>query len=178
MNLPEQLDLRKADFITVDAIGPPGQRTFFLQAAQGATVITMIIEKEHAAALSIAIQGLLGRLGGSEIDEEFDPGNLDLIHPVEPLFRVGKLGLGYDQEQDMLVIMVEELEEEEEDQPVTQVRVWGDRVKMAALARKAAVAVASGRPLCPLCGEVIEPDEAHICTKGNGHKRIYEIDGD
>jgi uncharacterized repeat protein (TIGR03847 family) len=177
MNLPEQIDLSKADFITVGTIGPPGQRTFFLQAAQGTTVITMIIEKEHAAALSIAIQGLLGRLGGVEIDEEFDPGSLDLIQPVEPLFRVGKLGLGYDQEQDMLVIMVEELAAEE-DQPVTKVRVWGDRVKMAALARKAAITVASGRPLCPLCGEVIEPDEVHICTKGNGHKRIYEIDGD
>jgi uncharacterized repeat protein (TIGR03847 family) len=177
MNLPEQIDLSKVDFITIDTIGPPGQRTFFLQAAQGTTVITMIIEKEHAAALSIAIQGVLNRLGGGRTDEEFDPSSLDLILPVEPLFRVGKLGLGYDQEHDMLVIMAEELAAEE-DQPVTQVRIWADRVKMAALARKAAVTVSSGRPLCPLCGEAIEPDEVHVCTKGNGHKRIYEIDGD
>ena len=177
MNLPEQIDLSKADFITVDTVGPPGQRTFFLQAAQGTTVITMIIEKEHAAALSIAIQGVLDRLGGGEAEEKLDLDDLGLIHPVEPLFRVGRLGLGYDQEQDMLVIMIEELTAEE-DQPVTKVRIWASRIQMAALARKAAITVASGRPLCPLCGEAIEPDEAHICTKGNGRRRIYEIDGD
>ena len=48
MSLPELIELSEVDFITIDTIGPPGQRTFYLQAAQGNTLITLIIEKEHA----------------------------------------------------------------------------------------------------------------------------------
>jgi hypothetical protein len=58
------------------------------------------------------------------------------------------------------------------------VRIWARHEQMAALARKAAIAVASGRPICPLCDEVIEPGEEHICVRDNGRKRLYELEGD
>ncbi len=174
MSLPEPIELGAADFITIDTIGPPGQRTFYLQAAEGDTLITLIIEKEHAAALSIAIRGLLEQLGPdqAEAGDELMSVNLDLVHPVEPLFRVGQLGMGYDETQDMIVIMAEELTEE--DQQGTRVHIWGNRVQMRALAHQAATVVASGRPICPLCGEVMEVDEEHVCIKGNGRKRLYK----
>ena len=177
MSLPELIELNEADFITVDTIGPPGKRTFFLQAAQDETLITLVIEKEHAAALSIAIQNILEQLGKSEAEDESELISLDLIHPVEPLFHVGQLGLGYDQVQDMLVIMAEELAMEE-NQRVTRVHIWASRAQMAALARKAAVVVVSGRPLCPLCGESINAGEKHVCIKDNGRRRLYEMDGE
>lgn len=173
MSLPELIELTQVDFITIDTIGPPGQRTFYLQAAQDNTLITLIIEKEHAAALSIAIHGILEKLG--EAEDEPEPPDLDLIHPVEPLFRVGRLGLGYDQIRDMLVIMAEELateDEDEEEQQQTRVHIWVNRTQMAALAHNAAIAVASGRPRCPLCKEILNPDEEHVCVRGNGRKRI------
>jgi uncharacterized repeat protein (TIGR03847 family) len=176
MSLPELIELGQADFITIDTIGPPGQRTFYLQAAQDDTLITVIIEKEHAAALSVAIQGLLEQLAEDEAEalEEREPIHLDLIRPVNPLFRAGRLGLGYDEIQDKLVIMVEELTEEEEEG--TRVHIWGSRDLMAALAQKAAFVVASGRPLCPLCAEPIEPGEKHVCVRGNGRKHIFKPD--
>ena len=62
MSLPEPIELGHADFITIDTVGPPGQRTFFLQAAEGDMLITLIIEKEHAATLSIAIRSMLEQL--------------------------------------------------------------------------------------------------------------------
>jgi uncharacterized repeat protein (TIGR03847 family) len=174
MKRPEWIELSQADFITVDTIGPPGQRTFYLQAAQDDLVVTLIIEKEQAAAIAVAIGGALQQLGVAE--EEFDLSGLDLIPPIEPLFRVGKLELGYDQERDMLVIAAEELTAE--DEQGGRVRNWARHEQMAMLARKAAVAVAAGRPICPLCDEVIEPDEEHVCVRDNGHKRLYKLEED
>jgi uncharacterized repeat protein (TIGR03847 family) len=174
MNQPEWIELSHADFVTVDTIGPPGQRTFYLQAAQDDLVITLLIEKEQAAAIAVAIGGALQQLDA--IDEEFDLSGLDLIPPVEPLFRVGKLELGYDQERDMLVIAAEELTAEGEQGG--RVRIWARHEQMAALARKAAVAVASGRPICPLCDEVIEPGEEHVCVRDNGRKHLYDLEED
>lgn len=171
MRPPERIELSRVDFITIDTIGPPGQRTFYLQAAQEDTLITLIIEKEQAAAMVIAISGVLERLG--EAEGEPEPGGLDLIQPVEPLFRVGQLGLGYDQIRDMLVVVAKELTTEEK-QRGAQVRIWASRAQMAALAHKAAIVVASGRPTCLLCGEPINPDEEHVCVRGNGRKRLYE----
>ena len=84
--------------------------------------------------------------------------------------------MGYDEERDLLVIIIEQLVEEDEEG--AKVHIWASRIQMAALARKAALAVASGRPICPLCGEAIEPGETHICVKGNGRKQIYQTDGD
>lgn len=169
MRMPELIELSRADSITIDTIGPPGQRTFYLQAAQDDLLITLIIEKEQAAAISIAISNLLQRLGEEGGEPELE--GLELVHPVEPLFRVGKLGLGYDEEKNMLVVTAEEMTTEEAQQG-TQVHIWASRAQMASLARKAAIAVASGRPICPLCGETIEPGKQHICVRGNGRKRI------
>jgi hypothetical protein len=89
---------------------------------------------------------------------------------------VGKLELGYEQERDMLAIVAEELAPE--GQEGGRVRIWATHEQMAALARKAAVAVASGRPICPLCDEIINPGEEHVCVRDNGHKRLYKLEGD
>jgi uncharacterized repeat protein (TIGR03847 family) len=97
------------------------------------------------------------------------------MHPVEPLFRVGRLGLGYDETRDMLVVTAEELAEEEKPH-TARVHIWASRAQMAALARKAAIAVVSGRPICPLCGETIDTGEQHVCVRGNGRKRADAAD--
>ena len=175
MSLPKLIEMSGVDFVTIDTIGPPGQRTFYLQAAQDDLLITLIIEKEQAAAIAVAISGLLERL--SQKAQGPNIMNLDLIQPVDPLFRVGKLELGYDQARDMLIIVAEELEVKQ-GQEGTTVHIWADQSQMEQLASRAAIAVASGRPTCALCGEVISPDEAHVCVRDNGHKRLYEIDGD
>jgi uncharacterized repeat protein (TIGR03847 family) len=171
MNQPEWLELSRVDFVTIDTIGPPGQRTFYLQAGQNEMVVTLVIEKEQAAAIAVAVGGTLQQLGQSdEVDEVSSP---DLVFPVQPLFRVGKLELGYDQERDMLVIVAEELLEEGQG---SRVSIWATHGQMAALARKAAIVVAAGRPICPLCNQVLELDKVHVCVRDNGHKRLYELE--
>jgi uncharacterized repeat protein (TIGR03847 family) len=184
MSLPELIELNQADFITIDTIGPPGQRTFFLQAMQEDVLITLVIEKEHAAALAVAIGNALTRLGKGDLAREIDVDldaetdvqieGMDLIQPVEPLFRVGKLELGYDEERGLLAIVAQELAGEKEQGTV--VYIWASQEQMAALARKAVAVVASGRPVCQLCGEPIDPEEGHTCIRDNGRKHLYRVD--
>ena len=53
--MPYQVfDLNPVDKITTDAIGEPGMRVFYLQARKGQQLVTVICEKEHVAALSMA----------------------------------------------------------------------------------------------------------------------------
>jgi uncharacterized repeat protein (TIGR03847 family) len=169
----EFLGLSNVEFITVGTIGPPGQRTFYLQAAQGDLVISLVIEKEHAAALSMGVRQLLEQLGDMP-KEILVPTDLELREPVRPLFRVGSLGLGYDQEGDTLVLVARAQVEEGKKAP--EVRLWCSRAQMYALAEHAAKVVAAGRPRCPLCKEPLEPGERHVCARGNGRKWLYRIE--
>ena len=45
--------------------------------------IKLLLEKEQAAAISVAISGILQKLAETEDEPELD--GLDLVHPVEPL---------------------------------------------------------------------------------------------
>ncbi|NLE99507.1 MAG: DUF3090 family protein [Anaerolineales bacterium] len=169
MTPPETVELDHAQRITVDSMGPPGQRTFYLQAAQDETVVTLIIEKEQASALAVVIRNMLERSGTVETQSSDEAP--DLIEPLKPLFRVGQLQLSYDEERDMLLVVAEALPASE-DETLMAVRIWGTRAQMAALAHKAARVVAAGRSTCPLCHELISPGQPHACVKGNGRKHL------
>jgi len=160
-------DLNPVTHITVGAIGEPGKRTFYLQGRQGLTIVTLIIEKEQVAALSRGIDELLERLG-IEKNVLVNAYEMELSHPIEPVFRVGQLGLGYDAEQKLMMLVAYELPEEEEPVSVDVVRFWATAEQMRAVARHAAAVVAAGRPICVLCGRPIDP-AGHFCPKRNGH---------
>jgi len=90
--------------------------------------------------------------------------------PVDPLFRVGEVGLGYDKERDRIVLQTKELLTEDEDpDSAAIVRFWCTREQIRKLARWGAEVVTRGRPTCPQCGAPMEP-EGHFCPKKNGHK--------
>mgnify|MGYP000425904500 CR=1 FL=1 len=169
---PEFLGLSRVDFITVGAVGPPGGRTFYLQAGQGDLVVSVIIEKEHAAALALGIQQMLQQLSDHPVDEWL-PTDLELREPIEPMFRVGRLGLGYDPDEGVLILVVGALSDED-DPP--EVHLWCSWAQMAALAQRAADVVAAGRPRCPICDEALEPDQRHVCARGNGRKWLYRVE--
>ncbi len=50
--MAHQIDLNPATHLTVGTVGPPGQRTFFLQGSRGTQTISLIIEKEQAILLA------------------------------------------------------------------------------------------------------------------------------
>jgi uncharacterized repeat protein (TIGR03847 family) len=161
-------DLNPVSQLTIGTIGPPGNRVFYLQGKSAGERVTLIIEKQHAVALAASLDELLAELDARfprPARREVAASELDV--PVEPLFRVGQIGLGYDQTADLVVVIAYELAlDEDEDGSV--VRFWGKREQMRALRNVALKAVEGGRPTCALCGELIDP-EGHLCPRQNGH---------
>ena len=163
--------------ITIETVGPPGQRVFLLQASQGTETITMKLEKEQAQVLAHSIDQLLEELSErfprpiSTMEEPL-ASELMLRDPLEPLFAIGQMGLGYDESEDALVLVVQELTSEEEAYTARIARFWATRGQMQALSRHALEIVAMGRPTCPLCSRPIDPD-GHFCPKSNGRERVH-----
>jgi uncharacterized repeat protein (TIGR03847 family) len=170
-----EIDLDPVTFITVGAVGPPGQRTFYFQAAQERRLVTLVMEKEQAAALAASIERLIAAL--SRNDPEYASGlqpleaNMALLEPLEPEFRIGQMGIGVDQERHVMVLVVQELSEEEDSG--RRARFVASYAQMWALAKQATVVVDQGRPVCELCGEPIDP-EGHLCPRRNGHQPLPE----
>ena len=161
-------DLNPVTHITVGVVGKPGKRTFYLQGRQGMTIVTLVSEKEQISALSKGIDELVDRLGMGESNVLVNALEMELSQPVEPIFRIGQLGLGYDAEQKLIVLVAYELPEEENAEVINVVRFWATAEQLRALGRHAASIVAAGRPICVLCGRPIDP-EGHFCPKRNGH---------
>lgn len=162
-------DLNPVSRVMTGAVGEPGHRVFYLQARQGATLITLQAEKEQIQSLTVGINDLLEKLGKRPATQESTSAyDVALEQPVEPLFQIGQLGLGFDREHDLLVIVAYEIAAQEERATVDYVRFWGTRDQMRALAQHAAEVVAGGRPICVLCGKPIDP-EGHFCPRRNGH---------
>ena len=172
-----ELDLNPVSHITTDAIGQPGQRVFYLQGWRAADPqpVTILIEKVQLQSLALGVEQLLAQVakqkpGLSEASGDFDEQKMHITPPVDPLFRAGEVGLGYDEAQDLVVILVREILMEDEDQEsAAVVRFWCTRSQVRALARWGHEIVSRGRPICPQCGQPMEP-EGHFCPKKNGHK--------
>ena len=168
--------------LTADAVGEPGQRTFYLQAASGADQVTLLVEKEQVRRLAENLETWLPELAAGRPEDPVEAaaaeaGELALAGPLEPDFRVGQLSLSYDEERDRVLVIATELradDEEEGEDPLKladplEVRLLVTRAQLRVLARHGAEVVARGRPLCPLCGNPLDPT-GHICPALNGHR--------
>ncbi|MCB9453717.1 MAG: DUF3090 family protein [Anaerolineaceae bacterium] len=152
----QEIELNPVDFITIGTIGPKGQRVFHLQGGQGKHIVSLTIEKEQAWALSEAIREMLEDLDqrkpppeGDPIEASLDDVDMDLREPIEPLFRVAQMGLGYDEDLDRIVLVAQELvprdEEENEAPDPSVVRMWCDRQQMRNLSAHTMQVVQAGR---------------------------------
>lgn len=163
-----EIELTSVDFVTIGTIGPKGQRVFYLQAGQEARLVSLVIEKEQSWALSEAIRELI-----DDIDKRYDAEtqvdlielDMDLREPIEPVFRVSQMGLGYDEDRDLIVLVAQEFvpsQSEGEDGEAADiddpfeadvdddtspgvVRMWCSREQMRALSIQAQDTVQSGR---------------------------------
>lgn len=164
-------DLEAVQRITAGAVGQPGQRVFYVQARRGNRLISLLAEKEQIRALADAVAQLLDDLAernpGLSTSDDILVTNMSLEEPLEPEFRVGQMGLGYDNERDMVVLVIQGATEEEGQDPSTA-RFSATRMQMRALSSHAARVVAAGRPICGNCGRPIDPS-GHFCPQRNGH---------
>ena len=173
------------DRLTAGAVGPPGDRVFYVQGRRGPSLVTLLLEKQQLELLSTWVIDKLYRVG-AETGEGPPEEEMDLEEPLEPRWRAGRLSLGYEEDRDMMFLEIEELledgaegeaeegeEETGEDTDPAVVRFWATREQMMALARHGAAVCAAGRPRCELCGGSIDP-EGHVCPALNGHRELGE----
>ena len=170
-----EIDVDPVDHITTDAIGQPGQRVFYIHAWQDQRNVTVIIEKAQLQSLAVGVEQFLAQIitENPELEEASGDYIEDKMHihpPVEPLFRVGEIGLGYEKSRDLVVLFMKELLLEGDDpESAAVVRFWATRSQVRMMARWGADVIQRGRPMCPQCGQPMEP-EGHFCPKKNGHK--------
>jgi len=175
--MEERIDfeLNPVDFLTADAIGPKGQRVFYLQGRQGDQTASLIVEKFQMQSLGVGVEQFLAEIHSkfpdlSDPSGEYEEEAMRITPPVEPLFRVGDIGLGYDADRDLAILVVREIVGEDMDpESASVVRYWCTRSQLRILGRWGKDIAERGRPICSQCGEPEDP-EGHFCPKKNGHK--------
>jgi uncharacterized repeat protein (TIGR03847 family) len=148
-------------------VGPPGARVFYLQAATETAVVSLRLEKQQVAALAEYLAGILADLPAVD---ELTATDTDLIEPVTAEWVVGSLAVAYEESEDRVLVVAEELIEEEEgrDDSPSSAHFHLTRAQVAFFVRHAVEVVMAGRLPCPLCGRPMDPD-GHVCPKSNGH---------
>ena len=163
--MSESFEFDAPDHFTAGAVGPAGQRVFYLQARQARRLVTLKCEKEQVRALGDYLAGLLARLPETS---EMAPVDSALIEPLDAVWTIGALGAGYDQDTGRVVLEArEQTEEDSEDEPAVA-RVHITRAHAVALVERVRALVQAGRPICPACHQPKDPD-GHVCPRGNGH---------
>lgn len=157
-------DIDAPDHFTAGTLGPPGERVFYLQAREGATLLTLRAEKEQVRGLGTYLARLLAKLPAPEGERP----DVELLEPIAAAWVVGTIGVGLDEAQDRIVVVATELVEEEEGAEPATARLHITRLQAAAFVDRAAALMTAGRPVCPMCGQPKDPG-GHVCPRSNGH---------
>jgi uncharacterized repeat protein (TIGR03847 family) len=163
--MTESFELETPDHFTTGAVGPPGQRVFYLQARQAGRLVTLRCEKEQVRALAEYVSGLLAKLPEGATG---DAGNQALLEPIDAAWTIAALGVGYDEDSDRVVLEARELLEEQRDEEPAVARFHITRAQAAAFVEQVGELVRAGRPICPACSQPKDPD-GHVCPRSNGH---------
>lgn len=176
------------DRCVAGSVGPPGQRTFFLQASAEGRVVSVSLEKEQVRLLGESLAEMLdevaGEEGGEDAAEAFTD-NAPLDTPIDDDFRVQRLSVAWDAAGRRVVLEAydrpdaEELEVLEADgeadfpwsgMPPQSIRVVLAPAPARAFALRCTSALEGGRAACPFCGQPLDPG-GHICPRANGYRR-------
>src|SRR6266540_1736066 len=135
--------------LTTDAVGSPGQRTFYLQAASGIEQVTLVVEKEQVRALAERLTSVLSELAAERPEDPdevqaAEAGDLSLAEPIEPDFRVRQLSLDYDPGRDRFVMIATEVLADTDEDPDATAHAGAPRRR-------------SGRPRAPALPPVRQP---------------------
>jgi len=91
--------------------------------------------------------------------------------PVDPLFRAGEMGLGYDAESKLIVILVREIVTEGGDpDEASVVRFWCNPTQARWLATWGTEVVNRGRPDLPAVRATNGTRRSFLAPRKNGHK--------
>jgi uncharacterized repeat protein (TIGR03847 family) len=185
--MPRQLHVfdRPRRFVA-GTVGEPGERAFFLQAADGTRVVSVALEKQQVVVLADRLEELLNdivaRTGTALPAAPQDSEALE--QPIDEEFRVAAMGLAWNGDEGVIVIEAQAPTEEIEDAARTlledvddgpdALRVLLEPPRARAFVERARRIVSAGRPPCPLCGQPIDR-AGHICARLNGYHRDVPV---
>lgn len=151
-------------------VGPPGGRTFFLQAKDATRLTSVSLEKEQVGLLAERVNDLLDGVAAAGLPSVPDStDNAPLDTPIDDEMRVHTLALAWDPERQRIVIEAHDGDPEEGD-PTHAVRVVLTPGQARSFASRALEVVAAGRPPCPFCGGPLD-SSGHVCPRANGYRR-------
>ncbi|MGL5909629.1 MAG: DUF3090 domain-containing protein [Phycicoccus sp.] len=153
-------------------VGPPGGRTFFLQASGAGRIVSVSVEKVQVSVLADRVNDLLDAHAAGVAEEPGGSGDTDpLGTPIDDEFRVDTLSLAWDPQRAVVVIEAHDQDPDEAGEaPMQTLRVVLDPAAARAFARRCAAVISAGRPACPFCGQPLDPT-GHICPRANGYRR-------
>ena len=163
--MSESFEFVAPDHFTAGAVGPPGQRVFYLQSREKGRLITLKSEKEQVRALAQYLAGLLEKLPGAGA---MTPKGVALVEPIDAVWIVASIAVGYDEARDRILVVANELLEEEEAGEPAAARVLITRAQAAAFVKQADALMKAGREICPWCSQPKDPG-VHVCPRSNGH---------
>jgi len=176
------------DRFTAGTVGLPGERTFFLQAKSAAALSSVSLEKNQVQALSERLKTLIREIknsGSASLDElsivqQKDLQPLEL--PIEDDFRVGIIGISWDEELQRIGVHIQAMGNETiidllDDEEALQIEDAPDLITLSLRIHQARTfiersdsVVSAGRRVCPFCGLPINID-GHLCPRANGYRR-------
>lgn len=167
------------DIFTADYVGEAGARTFYLQSQGGGGTLSYLVEKQQVAALAERLRELLILIDQEDTIRSAVPSRdpaLAMESPVEPEWRVGTMGLAFEEDSDQVVLVLQPVEEEEPEdvdelleRSDNSVRLLLRRDQVRSFVLHAIAVLGEGRPLCQLCGLPMDP-AGHVCPASNGHR--------
>lgn len=157
-------------------IGEPGRRTFFIQVSDADRTISFKLEKQQVAALCEYLEGILTDLPAIHPGHFIAPTSAVAPAEMEMQWIVGGLAVAYEEDDDRLVIVAEEMPDFDDDvdddlssgfefDPATA-RFRLTRAQVAAFIAVGNDIVRAGRPPCRLCGRPMDPG-GHPCPRLN-----------
>lgn len=170
----------RPEVFTTDYTGRPGERTFFLQSRSETLTLSYLLEKGQVEVLGEKLKELLLMVDPADPIGTVDPRRNPLYAlsaPIEPEWRVGTIGLTYQEDPGFIVIALQPIEPDDEleipegPEEVEEfaVRILITRDQAREFVAHALAIVTEGRPLCRLCGLPMDPD-GHNCPASNGHR--------
>lgn len=178
--MSSSFDFDQVDQFLCGAVGPPGNRTFYLQSVRAGTVVSFKIEKQQVSMLADYLERVLAT---HELDEGAPAHMAELIEPVLAEWTIGSMMVALNEAtgrviviaEEMPVIELESLGEIDPDEieidlnievEVAEVRIGLTRGQVEAFIDGARRIIDGGRPLCRLCGRPMDAD-GHACPRWN-----------
>ena len=163
------IDFGLVDAVDAETIGPRGERTFRIRARAGTNRASLWMEKEQLANLGRAFSQLLAeRSSRRGAGDEVAPDIGDFGEDPDVDFRIARVGLDFDSEQERIILLADDQEALERGKtPAFRMEI--SRAMALALIQRIPPIVDAGRPLCPLCRQPLEGDGSHFCPGSNGH---------